>query len=42
MSCIGITDEEKSDGWLCESKDGKALFLFDENEVLKNYKTWKK
>lgn len=39
MSCTGITDGE-DDGWACSSGAKQAVFLFDENEVLKFFKIY--
>jgi hypothetical protein len=38
MSCAGITDSTGSDGWLCDNGKRQALFLFDENGILKDHK----
>lgn len=35
MSCTKITDSNGYDKWFCEGGDGKVIFLFDENGVLK-------
>ena len=37
MSCIEIMDEE-DEGLLCSNGAKKALFVFDKNDIFKNYK----
>lgn len=37
MSCTGITDGE-DEGLLCSNGSKQALFVFDKNDILKNYK----
>jgi len=39
LSCTGITDG-KEDGWVCKSGTKNAVFVFDENGILKNAKTY--
>jgi hypothetical protein len=36
MSCVGVTDSTSADGLTCSNGKGQAVFLFDENGVLKN------
>lgn len=39
MSCTGITDG-KDDGWICNNGEKSSVFIFDENGVLKSFKTY--
>jgi hypothetical protein len=39
MSCTGITDG-KEDGWVCNNGTRNAAFVFDENGILKTFKTY--
>jgi hypothetical protein len=39
MPCIGITDSTGIDGWVCNNREKTILFIFDENEILKDMKT---
>jgi len=39
MSCVGIVDG-KDDGWVCNNGTKKIVFVFDENGILKNRKTY--
>lgn len=38
MSCTGISDG-KDDGWACNNGTRSSVFLFDENGILKYFKT---
>jgi len=38
MSCTGITDVEKSDGWVCNNGTSSVMFIFDRNGILENFK----
>jgi hypothetical protein len=39
MSCTGITDGN-DDGWVCNNGTENSVFVFDENGVLKTFKTY--
>lgn len=39
MSCTGITDG-KDDGWVCNNGTRSSAFVFDENGILKTFKTY--
>jgi hypothetical protein len=39
MSCTEITDG-KEDGWVCNNGTKRAVFVFDDNGILKNAKTY--
>jgi len=39
MSCTGITDG-KDDGWVCNNGTKNSVFVFDENGILKTFKTY--
>lgn len=38
MSCTEITDSAKTNGWMCSNGDREILFIFDENNILKDQK----
>jgi hypothetical protein len=38
MSCVGITDSTNADGLVCDNGKRQAVFLFDENGILKSGK----
>jgi len=40
MDCIGVVDSAGVDGLICDSGKRKALFLFDENGILKDHRIW--
>lgn len=40
MSCIGVTDSAKTNGWMCSNGDRQILFIFDEDNVLKDRKSF--
>lgn len=39
MSCVEISDNE-DEGLMCSNGSNKALFVFDKNGILKNYKIY--